>query len=153
MQTLKAWWARLQTTSAWRAWKRYGDARGNLLAGGVGYFAFFSIFPALLLAFTIFGFVLRDQPQLLAETRDAVEEIRPASSSAEQPRRHHQHRGAAQVDPDHRQCRLRRRPRPCGHGWLDALRNGIRAVFGVPGDPGNVVVKKPRTSASSPCSA
>ena len=31
MQTLKQWWARFQTTSAWRAWKRYGDARGNLL--------------------------------------------------------------------------------------------------------------------------
>ena len=37
MHTLKAWWARLQATHAWQAWKRYGDARGNVLAGGVGW--------------------------------------------------------------------------------------------------------------------
>src|SRR5687768_11920373 len=77
MQTLKDWGARLKTSSAWRAWQRYVDARGNVLAGGVGYFAFFSIFPALLLGFTIFGFVLRGQPQLLADTRAAVDEILP----------------------------------------------------------------------------
>lgn len=41
------------------ACKRYGDHNGDLLAAGVGYFAFFSIFPALALAFAIFGFVLR----------------------------------------------------------------------------------------------
>ena len=42
-----------------RAGKRYADARGGILAAGVGYFAFFSIFPAIALAFTVFGFVLR----------------------------------------------------------------------------------------------
>jgi hypothetical protein len=37
-----------------RAWQRYSDAHGSVLAGGVGYFAFFSIFPAAALAFTVF---------------------------------------------------------------------------------------------------
>jgi membrane protein len=143
MQTLKGWWARLKTSAAWRAWKRYADARGNLLAGGVGYFAFCSIFPALLLGFTIFGIVLRDQPQLLADTREAVEDILPGFvKSPDNPD------GVISIES----------PRTAtltvggivsvvglvlaGTGWLDALRNGIRAVFGVPGDPGNIVVKK-----------
>ena len=48
MDRLKAWWSRFQDTPLWQAWKRYGDNRGSLLAGGVGYFAFFSLIPALL---------------------------------------------------------------------------------------------------------
>lgn len=143
MDRLKGWWARFRVSAAWRAWKRYMDARGSLLAGGVGYFAFFSVFPALLLAFTIFGFVLRDQPQLLADTRNAVEDILPGFvRTPENPD------GIISIEP----------PRSrtltigsivsvlglvlAGTGWLDALRNGIRAVFGAPGDPGNLVVKK-----------
>jgi uncharacterized BrkB/YihY/UPF0761 family membrane protein len=38
---------------------------GGILAAGVGYFAFFSIFPAIALALTVFGFVLRGHPDLL----------------------------------------------------------------------------------------
>ena len=53
---------RLKTTRAYHAWTRYGEANGDLLAAGVGYFAFFSIFPALALAFAIFGFVLQEPP-------------------------------------------------------------------------------------------
>ena len=56
---------RVKQSHPYRAWKRYGDANGDLLAAGVGYFAFFSIFPALALAFAVFGFVLRGRPDLL----------------------------------------------------------------------------------------
>lgn len=80
---LKGLWARIQTTAAWRAWKRYGDARGNLLAGGVTYFAFFSLFPAVALGFTIFGLVLRDQPDLLADVQDAIEKQLPGFVKSE----------------------------------------------------------------------
>ena len=71
------------TRTSWRAWKRYGDSRGNLLAGGVGYFAFFSIFPAVALAFTVFGFVLRNQPQLLQAIEDSS--TRPSRDSSRHP--------------------------------------------------------------------
>ena len=77
MDRLKVLWARFQRSDIWRAWKRYGDARGGLLAGGVTYFAFFSLFPAIALGFTIFGFVLRDQPDLLAEVQSAIEKQLP----------------------------------------------------------------------------
>ena len=67
---MKPLFARFRASKPWRAWKRYGDARGNILAAGVGYFAFFSIFPAVALAFTVFGFVLREHPELLSSIAD-----------------------------------------------------------------------------------
>jgi membrane protein len=48
----------LRRTVPWRAWARYNAARGNVLAGGVAYFAFFSLFPAMALGFTAFGLLL-----------------------------------------------------------------------------------------------
>lgn len=142
---LKGLWARIQTTAAWRAWTRYGDARGNLLAGGVTYFAFFSLFPAVALGFTIFGLVLRDQPDLLANVQDAIEKQLPGFVKSE-------------ANPDG----LIPLTIPSGTtlsitaivgvlgllwaglGWLGALRDGIRAIFGVEGAPGNVVTAKLR---------
>ncbi|MDR6862376.1 YihY/virulence factor BrkB family protein [Phycicoccus sp. 3266] len=145
MQTLKQWWARFQTTSAWRAWKRYGDARGNLLAGGVGYFAFFSVFPAVLLAFTIFGFVLRGQPGLLEESKNAINDLLPGFvQSKANPN------GVIRVSmPTSATLSVSGIISVvglvlAGTGWLSALRDGIRAVFGVEGSVGNPVVAKLR---------
>ena len=52
-------------------------SRGNLLAGGVTYFAFFSIFPAVALAFTIFGVLLQDNQQWLDQIRDYLNDTLP----------------------------------------------------------------------------
>src|SRR5437868_1759648 len=57
----------LRATVPYRAWERYSRVRGNVLAGGVAYFAFFSIFPALALGFTLFGLVLGDREDLQVE--------------------------------------------------------------------------------------
>jgi membrane protein len=146
MDRLKALWARFQLTSVGRAWKRYGDARGNLLAGGVAYFAFFSLFPVIALAFTIFGLVLRDQPQILDQIRNFLNDTLP---------------GFVKSSPDSSQGII-----PIevpsgttltttgvigvafllwsGLGWLGALRDGIREIFGVPGSPGNFLTDKVR---------
>jgi len=48
-----------------------------VLAAGVGYFAFFSIFPAVALAFTVFGFVLRGHPELLGSIADHLNQNLP----------------------------------------------------------------------------
>ncbi|WP_457252613.1 YihY/virulence factor BrkB family protein [Pedococcus sp. P5_B7] len=145
MRTLKAWWARFRATSVWRAWKRYGDHRGNLIAGGVGYFAFFSVFPAVLLAFTVFGIVLRSQPQLLADTKDAINNLLPGFvKTPTQPN------GVIDVSaPTGAALSVQGVVSVvglvlAGTGWLGALRDGIRAIFGVEGQPGNVVVAKLR---------
>jgi membrane protein len=145
VQALKAWWARLQATPAWRAWKRYGDHRGNLIAGGVGYFAFFSVFPAVLLAFTVFGIVLRSQPQLLADTKDSINGLLPGFvKTPSQPN------GIINVTvPTGAALSVQGVVSVvglvlAGTGWLGALRDGIRAIFGVEGSPGNVVLAKLR---------
>jgi membrane protein len=145
VRTLKDWWARLRSTQAWRAWKRYGDHRGNLLAGGVGYFAFFSVFPAVLLAFTVFGILLRNQPQLLEDTKNVINDLLPGFVQSDA-----NPNGIISVDTPTRQTLSISGVVSvvglvlAGTGWLSALRDGIRAIFGVQGAPGNPVVAKLR---------
>ena len=54
----------LRGTLPWRAWARYSAVRGNVLAGGVAYFAFFSLFPAMALGFTVFALLLGSHEDL-----------------------------------------------------------------------------------------
>ena len=143
MERLKGLWANFSTTHLWRAWSRYSEARGGLLAGGVTYFAFFSLFPVIALAFTVLGL------SCVIARPSSVRSARPSTNSC----RVCSERG--RVERSHR-CRSRR-DRPsitavigvlgllwAGLGWLSALRDGIRAVFGVPGSPGNFVMAKVR---------
>ena len=137
--------ARFQASKPWRAWKRYSDARGNILAAGIGYFAFFSIFPAVALAFTVFGFVLHGHPELLQSVADNLNANLPGFvKDAQHPE------GLIPIQA----------PRPAaltitgviafvtlvlaGMGWLGAVRDGIRAVFGAHGSLGNLVTTKLR---------
>src|SRR3954470_17534918 len=62
-----AWLQPLPATLPYRAWQRYGAVRGNVLAGGIAYFAFFSVFPALAIGFTVFALVLGNQLDLQAQ--------------------------------------------------------------------------------------
>ncbi|MEO6144519.1 MAG: YihY/virulence factor BrkB family protein, partial [Dermatophilaceae bacterium] len=137
--------ARFRASKPWRAWKRYGEARGNILAAGVGYFAFFSIFPAVALAFSVFGFVLRGHSELLASIADSLNANLPGFvKDAQHPE------GLIPIEA----------PRAAaltitgviafvslvlaGMGWLGAVREGIRAVFGVQGSAGNLITTKLR---------
>ena len=127
------------------AWKRYAAVRGNVLAAGVGYFAFFSVFPAAALAFAVFGFVLRGHPDLFGSVMDQLSGYLP---------------GLIQ-DAQHPDGLIKVQTPPAvaltitgviaffalvlsGLGWLGATRDGIRAVFGVPGSAGNLVMTKVR---------
>lgn len=142
---MKPLFARLRASKPWRAWKRYCDARGDILAAGVGYFAFFSIFPAVALAFTVFGFVLRGHPELLHSIADNLNANLPGFlKDAKHPQ------GLIPIQA----------PRAAaltitgvigfvslvlaGMGWLGAVREGIRAVFGVKGSAGNLITTKLR---------
>ena len=128
-----------------RAWKRYADARGGILAAGVGYFAFFSIFPAIALAFTVFGFVLRGHPDLLRTIFGHLGAYLPGLV------RDGQHpEGLIPVQA----------PKAvaltitgviafvvlvlAGLGWLRATREGIRAVFGARGSGGTLITNAAR---------
>ncbi|MHB8188284.1 MAG: YihY/virulence factor BrkB family protein [Dermatophilaceae bacterium] len=142
---MKPLFARFRASKPWRAWKRYGDARGNVMAAGVGYFAFFSIFPAVALAFTVFGFVLRGHPELLRSVADQLNQNLPGFvKDAQHPK------GLIPIQA----------PRAAaltitgviafvslvlaGLGWLGAIRDGIRAVFGLQGSGGNPITSKLR---------
>jgi membrane protein len=123
-----------------RAWRRYADARGSILAAGVGYFAFFSIFPATALAFTVFGFVLRGHPDLLRTIFNHLGAYLPGLvRDAQHPD------GLIPIQA----------PKAvaltitgvvafvvlvlAGLGWLRATREGIRAVFAARGSGGTLI--------------
>lgn len=52
--------------------KKYGEDGGGRLAATVAYYAFFSVFPALLALVAIAGFVLDDDPALRADVVDTA---------------------------------------------------------------------------------
>ena len=55
-----------------RAQERYQDSKGDFYAAGITYFTIFALFPLLMVAFSIAGFVLASQPDLLAEITDRI---------------------------------------------------------------------------------
>jgi membrane protein len=137
--------ARLKASRPYGAWKRYGDANGDLLAAGIGYFAFFSIFPAVALGFTVFGFVLRGRPDLLETIAGSLNQTLPGMvRTTDHPE------GIISLSP----------PESAtltitgivslvtlllsGLGWIGALRTGIRGIFGLDASPGNLVTTKVR---------
>jgi membrane protein len=68
---------RLRTRYKWfdhvmRAQDRYRDSKGDFYAAGITYFTIFALFPLLMVSFSITGFVLASQPDLLAEVTDKI---------------------------------------------------------------------------------
>lgn len=51
---------------------KFFDDQGNVLAAAVTYYAFVAIFPLLLLASSIFGFLLQDNPELQQQVLDSA---------------------------------------------------------------------------------
>lgn len=145
MPPLQPLLGRLKATRPYRAWTRYGESNGDLLAAGVGYFAFFSIFPALALAFAIFGFVLQGRPDLVTAIADYLNTTLPGMVKT----------------PDHPDGIISvQAPTSltltltgiisfvtlllAGLGWVGALRTGIRGIFGLEASTGNIVRTKAR---------
>jgi len=142
---VKAAVARLMASRPGLAWQRYTDARGNILAAGIGFFAFFSIFPAVALAFSVFGFVLREHTKLRQSVFDQLDSYLP---------------GLVQ-DVGHPHGLIEAQAPPAialtvtgviafvvlvlaGLGWLRAVREGIRAVFGATGSGRNLILNTAR---------
>ena len=132
-----------------RAWQRYSTGRGSVLAGGMAYFAFFSLLPALAVGFTVFGLVLggdRDlQARLVTYVNGSLGTTVISTASA---------RGLVSVDDLIQNSVLGLTGiiggvtlLLAGLGWLDGIREGIRAMFGRPRYAGNVVITKLRDLA------
>ena len=57
--------------------KKAGDDKGSHLAALITYYGFFSLFPLLMVAFTVLGFVLQDNPSLRADISETLTERLP----------------------------------------------------------------------------
>jgi len=139
---------RMQRLRPVRVWQRFVYARGKLLAAGIAYYGFLSLFPALALAAVVFGVLLRNRPELLAAVSQTINDLLP---------------GVVQT-PDNPDGFLVISPPASvplsitglvavvtlvfgGLGWVGSMRTGIRAVLGVPGYPGTLVTAKLRDLA------
>jgi membrane protein len=136
--------APLRATLPYRAYQRYAAVRGNVLAGGIAYFAFFSIFPALAIGFTLFALVLGNQEELQAQLVQYVN-----SSLGSTVISYHPDQGGL--------VSIEQLVQPSvltttgiigavtllftGLGWVAALRDGVQAVFAARIQANFVVVK------------
>ena len=131
-------------TLPWRAWARYTAVRGNVLAGGIAYFAFFSLFPSMALGFTVFGLLLGGEGDLRVRLVQYVNENLGSKVL-----------GDRVGEPGIVNVEQLTAPGVLttagvigvitlvlsGLGWIGALRDGVQAVFSVR-EQTNVVVLK-----------
>ena len=143
MKALGELLARWQASFPGRVWARYSAARGNVLAGGIAYFAFFSVFPALALGVTAMGLVLGENSALQA---DLVEYVNSAVGQTIIGKD-----GIVTVEQLVQPSTLTTSAVIglvtlvfTGLGWLDAMRQGIRAMFGRSAEPANILLTKLR---------
>ncbi len=54
------------------AQQRYKDSKGDFYAAGITYFTIFALFPLIMVAFAVGGFILASQPELLAELQGRI---------------------------------------------------------------------------------
>ena len=122
-----------------RAVDRQSEVLGGQLAAAITYYGFLSFFPLLALAFSLVGFVADDFPGAQDAVTDAVQDAFPSLVGP----------GPGQIDV-HDVIRARVGAGIigllgllyAGLGWLDAVRDALRRVFGVGGDRPGLVTRK-----------
>ncbi len=62
------------------AFQRYGERLGSQFAGAITYFSFLSLVPIMMVAFSIAGFVLANQPELLQSLEDGIAKQLPSGA-------------------------------------------------------------------------
>jgi membrane protein len=147
VKRLQELWDRVQTWLPLRAWRRYGQAHGNVLAAGMAYFAFFALAPMLAVGFTVLGLVLGGRPELQAEVVDTVNSSLGTAVIADAPGEpgmvtigsltSHKALGVAGVIALLVLLFS-------ALGWVGVTREGVRAVFGQPPGSGNIVLLRLR---------
>jgi membrane protein len=115
-----------------RAYRRHGEVRGGQVAGAVTYFAFLSFFPLLALAYAAVGYISVWFPDAEQAITDTVHDAFPSLIGS----------GPGKIDiGDVQSARTAAGIvgllglMYAGLGWLDALRIGMRRVFGTLDEP------------------
>jgi len=124
----KAVWARFSRTQLWRAWKRYGDRRGNRLAGATSFFGFLSMFPLIVLTAAVTGKFL--SARAVGDLKEAIKTNLPGIGD--------------QIDLDSLISNAGTIGLISGAsllltglGWIDSLRASIRSMHELDDQPGN----------------
>ncbi len=133
IQRGKAAWARFQRTQLWRAWKRYGDRRGNRLAGATSFFGFLSLFPLIVLAAAITGPLLGHDA--IEALKDALQQNLPGIGDKIDIDSLIGHAGAIGLVSGASLLFT-------GLGWIDSLRASIRSMHELDDEPGNAIKLK-----------
>ena len=128
---LRAFWDRLQLTLPLRAWKRYGDLRGNRLAGASSFYGFVSLFPLLVLSAAIVSAVAG--PSGVETVQDIVNDNLPGLNIDVS--EFHSNAGAVGIIGAVTLLFT-------GLGWVDSVRAAVRSMWGLDDQPGNIVVRK-----------
>ena len=119
-----------------RAYERYQERRGDRLAAAVTYFGFLSFFPLLALAYALLGYLVGVSERARTYLVDAINSILPGLSDRLPVEQIAQAKAAAGVIGLIGLL-------VTGLGWMNALRESMREIWG--NDPtggGNIVVKK-----------
>jgi membrane protein len=133
MKKLKALWQQFSRTQLWRAWKRYGDRRGNRLAGATTFFGFLSLFPLIVLAAAITGPLLGDEA--VDALKKALQQNLPGVGDKIDIDSLIAHAGTIGLVSGVSLLFT-------GLGWIDSLRASIRSMHELDDEPGNVVKLK-----------
>ena len=133
IQRGKAVWARFSRTQLWRAWQRYGNRRGNRLAGATSFFGFLSLFPLIVLAAAIIGPLLGDKA--VEALKDSLQKNLPGIGNQIDIDALIAHAGTIGLISGVFLLLT-------GLGWIDSMRASIRSMHELDDEPGNVVMLK-----------
>jgi membrane protein len=128
MRTVKRLWKRFSRTQVWRAWKRYGDRRGNRLAAATAFYGFLSMFPLIVLAAAVTAALLNDDA--VGTLKTALRENLPGVSDRIDVDGLIAHAGTIGWISAITLLYT-------GLGWVDALRASIRSMHELDDEPGN----------------
>jgi membrane protein len=121
-----------------RAVGHYLENQGTVFAGAVTYYGFLSVFPLLVLAYSVLGFVTGDDPVVIREVTDSLEQIFPGlvGTTDDAPINVARFRDGASTASLIGSTTLIY----TGLAWMGALRISLQAVFTLPqsGQPGIV---------------
>ncbi len=136
-QRLMEWWERLQPTLPVRAWQRYGDLRGDRLAGAASFYGFLSLFPLVLLS-AVFASSIAGTSGIQT-VQDLVDENLPGfgsrSGTGIDVASFYENSGTLGVIGGVTLVYT-------GLRWVDSIRAAVRSMWRMEDKPGNIITRK-----------
>ncbi len=126
-------WRWFSRTQVWRAWKQYGDQRGNRLAAATSFFGFLSMFPLIVLTAAVTGKLLNDKA--VADLKRAIRVNLPGIGDNIDIDALIEHAGTIGLISAATLLLT-------GLGWIDSMRASIRSMHQLDDQPGNAIQLK-----------